>query len=160
MVSVKLWVCKVSHSTASTLETKCGNFTPHEAFMMCTEKNLPLRSFIYNLQFCHGTGLNTAQQVRQHISIRDVLLRNWRSYPRLWLHQGNSPGTECHQSISLKQNLGGYKFEDGCEVETVVTTCPIIQDTGIYQQGPAKIVPWCDGELLQLLWGRRGNVVV
>jgi len=153
-------VCKVSHSTASTLETKCDNFTPHEAFMMCIEKNLPLRSFIHNLQFYYGRGLNMAQQVRQNISTRDVLLRYWRSYLDSWLRQGDSPGTECHPSISLKQNLGGYKFKDECEVETAVTRCPIIQDTDIYQQGPAKLVPWCDGELLQLLWGRRGDVVV
>jgi len=47
--------------------------------MTCIEKNLPLRSFVHNLQFFYGKGLNTAQQVQQNISTHDVLLRNWRS---------------------------------------------------------------------------------
>jgi hypothetical protein len=62
-------VCKVSHSATSTLETKYDNFTPHEAFMTCTGKNLPLLSFVHILQFSYGTGLNTAQQVLQNMSI-------------------------------------------------------------------------------------------
>jgi hypothetical protein len=43
--------------------------------------------------------------------------------------------SDCHLFTALTESLGGRKFKDVSEVETVVRRCLVAQDTDWYQQG-------------------------
>jgi hypothetical protein len=79
----------------------------------------------------------------------------------LWLYQWNSSPSDCHLFTALKQNLGGHKFKDDREVQTVVTRWLITQDTDWYRQWVEKLVTrydkWlsCGEDYVEMQWGCR-----
>jgi hypothetical protein len=56
---------------------------------------------------------------------------------------GLTPG-DYHLFPALKQNLGGLRFKDDHEVETIVTQWLITEDTGDMNREHKKIVPEYD----------------
>jgi hypothetical protein len=91
-----------------------------------------------------GSFVNRTEQHSKNISkivyVHSVKFRKLFSS----LYQRNLSLHHYHLLFSAKNNLGGQRNNEDCEMETYVMLWPITQDTDFYQQAIEQLVPRCD----------------